>query len=787
MAGFKTKLRVPVDLVELYVPLHAMVDLRATGESCFADARDAEGKNLGSDGSLELELTRAFVEADRRKRKGLVILGDPGSGKTTHLKRLLLWCLSDRANEGPEALGLPRDMVPVFLPLRELRDVTRGLDAFIEEQLDQEQFGMQEGFGKRLLESGNLLLLLDGLDEVPDLDHRKQVSRWIETARSVRPTCRFVVTSRFAGYTPEVQLSGYFLELHIRPLTAEQASRFVHNWYRIVESGLAPDPEQGAILAKERADGLVGRLNTPEFKARRVFELTRNPLLLANICLVHRDRGSLPERRAKLYDECVDVLLERWRESKQLPIQVPAETARRVLGPVALHLHAEKERTRAHAQELLPVIEPELERVRPWAGTARDFLQTIRDESGLLTGWGDGSYGFMHLGFQEFLAAREILRRWSMRESAEQQDLKDLAGRCGDGWWQEVTLLLLALENAPFEPFMREVLNRPAVTQHQDLLELCLGDAIEVSDKPFVELVQQPAGQDRNLWARQLIALKALERLNSSSLPVAREELSTHPSSEIQAWLQGRTLAAVQAAESKAFVHQPSGCELVLIPGGHFMMGSPQDEEGRASNEGPVHKVTVQPFYLGRYPVTNEQYARFLSANPGVEEPRFWADRQFNQPRQPVVGVSWSDAKRYAEWAGLALPSEAQWEYACRAGTETRYYSGDTEADLARVGWYRGNSDDRLHPIGEKEPNAYGLYDMHGNTWEWCEDDWHDDYKGAPTDGSAWIDQPRGANPVLRGGSWGGYPLNCRSACRGRYLPDHGVGGRGFRVLLDFK
>jgi predicted NACHT family NTPase len=150
LAGFKTKLRVPIALEELYVPLQAHVDLRASGDAIFADAREGEERLKSAHGALDIALIDAFREAAKRRRRGLVILGDPGSGKTTHLKRLLLWCL----RQGPEEMGLAPESLPVFLPLRDLRDLSKGIDGFIEQTLDNPHLRMPEGFGARLLARG---------------------------------------------------------------------------------------------------------------------------------------------------------------------------------------------------------------------------------------------------------------------------------------------------------------------------------------------------------------------------------------------------------------------------------------------------------------------------------------------------------------------------------------------------------------------------------------------------------------------------------------------------------
>jgi formylglycine-generating enzyme required for sulfatase activity len=499
-------------------------------------------------------------------------------------------------------------------------------------------------------------------------------------------------------------------------------------------------------------------------------------LLLTNICLVHCYRGGLPQKRARLYEECIDVLLEHWRAAKELPVGVTARDGMRALQPAALWLHQKEERIRAKAGELAPHIEPVLKALDWPGGTAEDFLRTIRDDSGLLTGWDIEHYGFMHLGFQEYLATREI----RCRALAEDQTvLPELASHFGDSWWQEVGLLLLALEDPSlFVRYMREVVRLPAFAKFPALVEMCLDDAAEKYSRPFVELLEITPGDDSELWQRQLAALRILERLDPTSVDDRQKRLARHPSMAIRQWIQERiaqTALDVVAAER-------GGYELVKINGDNFMMGSPATEEGHLKSESPLHEVQVPDFYLGRFAVTNEEYGLFLKENPDASEPEYWAERRFNQPRQPVVGVSWDDAQRYAAWAGLRLPSEAEWEYACRANTNTRYCTGDTEKDLDRAGWYRENSGGELHPVGDKEPNAYGLYDMHGNVYEWVEDAWHDNYNGAPDDGRAWIDNPRGADRVLRGGGWYFGARRCRSANRFYFGPGRRYYYVGFRL-----
>jgi formylglycine-generating enzyme required for sulfatase activity len=237
--------------------------------------------------------------------------------------------------------------------------------------------------------------------------------------------------------------------------------------------------------------------------------------------------------------------------------------------------------------------------------------------------------------------------------------------------------------------------------------------------------------------------------------------------------------------------------DLVLIPAGRFKMGSPVDEKDRNDDE-PLHWVLVtQPFYLGKYEVTQEQWEKVMGANPSY----------FKDARNPVENVSWNDAQEFlkkvneqcespfspatAVGAGVKpaptnekcrarapfrLPTEAEWEWACRAGTRTTFCSGDTAESLANVAWFRANSGSTAHPIGAthpvgtRKPNAWSLYDMHGNVFEWCED-WYGEYAGGRSHVTDPVGPATGSVRVLRGGSWLCKPEDCRSANRGRNDP----------------
>lgn len=196
--------------------------------------------------------------------------------------------------------------------------------------------------------------------------------------------------------------------------------------------------------------------------------------------------------------------------------------------------------------------------------------------------------------------------------------------------------------------------------------------------------------------------------------------------------------------------------EMVVVPAGEFVMGS---AEGIGSKqERPSHKVTIaKSFAVSKFEVTFEEWDACVASGGCSHRPD---DRNWGRGRQPVINVSWRDAKQYTAWLSnktgvpYRLLSEAEWEYAARAGTTSRFSFGDEEAALSDYGWSTYNSELKAHPVGEKKPNAFGLYDIHGNASEWVEDPWRDSYIGAPSDGSAWVEGGDPSRRVVRGGSW---------------------------------
>jgi hypothetical protein len=308
----------------------------------------------------------------------------------------------------------------------------------------------------------------------------------------------------------------------------------------------------------------------------------------------------------------------------------------------------------------------------------------------------------LHLTFQEYLAGYHATRE-GLAEV--------LAKSVGRSWWRETILVALAVGSKSFaQAFFMALLRTDALTVQASLVDQCLEEARYVTLEPFLEELKLPAANEAIL-ARQVQILRRLRSFEHPELVTVCQDLSGAPHAELSA-LAREILERSKAADGKGEkpilgatdVSEPGGVQIDprtrmafgVIPAGEFDMGSKDGPE----NERPSHRVRISSFLLGRYPVTNEEYQRFLEANLSCPPPTHWNDSQFNDPQQPVVGVSWDEAQAFCQWAQCRLPTEAEWEYACRAGTTSRFCFGDEEKRLSEYAWFAKNSDGHTHPAG---------------------------------------------------------------------------------------
>ncbi len=322
---------------------------------------------------------------------------------------------------------------------------------------------------------------------------------------------------------------------------------------------------------------------------------------------------------------------------------------------------------------------------------------------------------------------------------------------------------------------------------------------------------------------RQLEALSSqLEAKLKTTVPAADYEALKNQKTEIEKALakekkdlqKALTRIAELEQELKEILSPPRPAELkdlIFIKGGLFQMGSSENDA-----EKPIHQVTLTDFYMGKYPVTVEAFEQFIKATnyqtdadkdggSYIWDGKEWkkksgvnwkcevdgSPRPRNDYNHPVIHVSWNDAVAYCAWLSeqtgknYRLPSEAQWEYAAGGGSNnrTKWAGTNSESELEKYAWFNKNSKNKTHPVGELAPNQLGLYDMSGNVWEWCQDEWHSNYEGAPDDGSAW-ETVSGSGRVGRGGSWYSNARSCRVAYRRSGTPGYRGDFLGFRVVF---
>jgi formylglycine-generating enzyme required for sulfatase activity len=606
-------------------------------------------------------------------------------------------------------------------------------------------------------------LFLDGFDEVSGERVAELRDRIATLANTSACAASIVVTARpyalpdFAAASPRLA-PGTFGIATIQPLSEPSQRDLLTKW-----------------LGADRAAAVFAELQARELLA----DLCRNPLTLTWLALLLRVPGATPPRsRVDLYDRVVRVYLEDTPavggDDKPEKVKAPTD-ARPILASLALALQEAaldgETWTREQLVDALWQIDETHTRgrvVKLW-GSPDGFLDQVAARCGLLAefdGAGEG-WRFLHRSVREYLVAEALLKR----ESREQwlARAKALSDKTFPRWAEPFALLCPRVPDAG--AFIL------ALGDHNSALALRCLPEIDVPFAAAFGVLQQLQDWDGD----DLLAL-VQGALRGGELPAAIEAVlwplvTPKQSLDMLAYMHFAMSSVGIAVDRGRFfgacgrpIDGAPSIDFVSIPAGSFMMGSPEDEAKRTDAEGPVHQVTLRAFAVAKTVVTNADYRRFDSEY----EPRKWAGvnpKQLNS--HPAVRVSWWHAYLFCAWIGARLPSESEWEYACRAGTKTPFSFGDT-ISTEQVN-YNGN-----HPYGDGEKgeyrrrtvpvaslpaNPWGLFQMHGNVDEWCADRWHDNYEDAPNDGAAWV--IRGARyRVLRGGSWSGRAGGCRSAYR---------------------
>jgi formylglycine-generating enzyme required for sulfatase activity/energy-coupling factor transporter ATP-binding protein EcfA2 len=800
---------VNIELDRIYVTLRASRQpARRTELDWLADERalapgdPGRDRNRGAGEAPGADTATVTVNQALAEHRRLVVLGDPGSGKTTLLRYLALLYARDLAEDRRlvrDTLGLAEPgTLPVLLPLRQIGrflaehrlrdDGTEGHAILLEllvRVLKNERIELPVGFFDDWLNGGRAAVLLDGLDEVADPGLRRRVARLVDAFTRAYPNCRYCVTSRIVGYTDSARLGEGYAITTVRDFSPDDIRVFLTQWHRLVAVGQLGPGETAEGVAARQTEQLVEAID----KSERVRELAINPLMLTVIALIHRDRVKLPDRRAELYQEAVDVLLGKWDEARGVPESLilsegPFDIGDRrlVLQHVALAMHQQgvKEIDAGPLRELLAdqlraaVVKP-----RELDACVARFLQVIQERTGLLIARAEGTYAFSHLTFQEYLAALAIAGRDDYLEYS--------LARCPDPWWRETILLEAgALSTQSKEKTSRliraiaDVKKEPEPYHNLVLAAECLRDA------GANRVVGDLETEIRDRLTRELETPVSHGRFGIVHTLFTRGMTPE--------WATRRRIAAAEALGrigGAQFWTRPYGePEWVRIPGGPFTMG-----EGTQA-----HRVDLADFAIARVPITNAQYRLFVQAT-GHQAPSRWEAGRIPRGKEghPVVSVDFQDSLAYCRWLSgstgkwIALPSEAEWEKAARGGDDRRAYPWGDTFDASKCNTVdldlSATTPVGIFPVGA---SPYGCLDMAGNVWEWTRSLWGRDwqqpafaYPYRPHDERREaLDAGYSVLRVVRGGSWFFHRDLACCAFRSRRLPDLQRDDLGFRVVL---
>ncbi len=778
--------RFPID--DLYIPLKTL--LADESEKPRRGRKDGKGPQPHVEERSPIELHNAL------KHPKLVILGDPGAGKTTFLRRIAYGLCNSRLGLGATTtagtLGLHEQAFPMLIRISDLvghiavcwrkeqgaphmENSPAWLAHFMAATSAEGKTGLDRQFFEETIANGRAVVLLDGLDETTTREQRENVADLVTSAAGHFENCRFVVTSRPQAFEGKAVLKG-FTQVSIDPLEDGAIEGFLKRWCSAIFTG-----------SDRQADQHCAELLSAVRSRTEIRRMARNPTMLTALAVVHWHEKHLPEQRADLYESII-TWLSRSRERREG--RLPAEVCVSRLQELALAMQnaPEGRQVQVSCRWAAEQIAGEWTGASPRrrAEVAERFLTEEEVDSGIVVARGD-DVRFWHLTFQEFLAARAI----AARPEPEQRGVLLTPANKPSVYlpsWREAVLLLAGVlhkqGHRKVDAFVSGVLDeacKGGTLAEQARCAGLLGAAV----RDLAAVGYRPADPRYQELLDKVMAIFDAQRAKGIDIKVIIEAAE-----------------ALGQAGDPRFTDGARPGNGVDIPAGEFLMGAQKNDPSKPNHdpeayddEAPVHRVSLNAYRIGRYPVTVGEYLRFVEAE-GYTDRGFWAkggfgkwsapegwEEQLEHLTRPVVGVNWYEAAAYAAWKGCRLPTEAEWERAARGSEGRRYPWGPKKPDPSRLNCGESKIGCPT-PVGVYARGATpeGIVDMAGNVLEWCSD-WFSEGYHAKSVASNPQGPPSGSGRVLRGGAWNYIPWSCRCTCRSGLVPDDRFDFIGFRVV----
>jgi len=822
---------IQVDLLDTFVPMQVSEEWRT--ESRF-DEQEMRAMQQMHDRSFSQD--EVMKHAFRNKRRVLLIIGDPGAGKTTLFYYFALKCLKNDFNK----LGFDEPVLPIYFPLRELEFDTNKKPLLLWENLGKwaESHAMEyadEQTFKRWVHDRKTLLLLDGLDEISDPDKRKNTCLWIDGLVSGLPKACFVVSSRWTGYRVDlgIQLGCHHLRADVRDFSPEQQKTFLNKWLKaaflqdLSDTATKQEKEREAQKAEEHAKKIIVYLEDEKNKALRTMAAV--PMLLQIMALLWKDYEYLPDSISGLFETSLHYLLEYRDRRRNIIPPLPAKKSQTVLAPVALWMQEVIQKDMVIRDQLHEKVHQQLLHINPPVDLEK-FCNFICERAGIIAECGKDHYIFRHKSFREYLAGHQLAK-----ECKNTKRLENFIQNFGDDWWEETCRFLVREgDSSVFKAFIEALFNSPKSKElsqkEQNLLQTIVQEAAGIDltvFKTFLNDTRCTENQHRYI-------LECLKTAGTDEAYALIKQYIDSPKSKeaASAYAQGiyaqTTIAYTFSTKDHVTVTTQKNkftnpielnAEYILIPGGSYKYS--------ATNE----IVTVPDLYFAKFPVTFKQFqlftdyldgknaeinsalpfddfinyfGLFIDSDVGLKgnvpkQPDEWKktfistyinEKRFNGPDQPVVRVDWYTARAYCFWLSCcehAQHSKKQWkpEYGAtfRLPTEQEWYwaaaGREPDGSLREYPWKKENGEpnERLANFGGK----VGATTPVGRYPEGATPEGLMDMAGNVWE---WMDnkyQAGGEARPLRGGSWSLDSSSCRCADRDYFHPGIRYFNVGFR------